>query len=108
MARKQTRITKEHYNQLWNEGLSDKTIAKKLGCSYDVAKRIRQGYGYEANSSTSGALGKRVSDFIELYRDIILEGDENSSKMIHLCENCSLPDCYDCISIARKRTYQAA
>ena len=108
MARKQTRISREHYYKLYNDGLSDKTIAKKLGCSYDVAKRTRQKYGLEANSATTGALGKRVSDFIDLYQSIILESDNNTERMIHLCENCTLPDCYDCVSIARKKVLQAA
>ena len=98
------------FYRLYSTGLTDKAIADKMGFSPSYIKTRRQKLHLEANTLSTGILGKRIDEFLKTYRLTIIEntGKKDTDRMICLCQNCPFEDCLDCVELARQRIKSAA
>ena len=93
------------FRRLYSTGMNDKAIGKAMGFAPSYIKTRRQRLQLEANTLSTGILGRKVSEFLEAYRMTIINNTESgdSGQMIHLCQNCPFEDCLDCVELFRQR-----
>ena len=98
------------FYRLYSTGMSDKAIGKVMGFAPSYIKTRRQKLHLEANTLSTGVLGRKVSEFLEAYKLTIINnaGNGDTDQMIELCQNCPFEDCLDCVELFRQRTKTAA
>jgi|GEM_PF-3791911 len=107
---KPSKVSEKALKELCSQGCNDERIAEVLGVTKNAVKKRRQKLGLSANTRTSGVVNRKILEFGERYRDVIMKdasSKEDSVEVIRLCVNhCPFADeteCHFCIDYLKNK-----